>query len=322
MSFAKLLEEIKRNDSFLITAHVNLEPDALGSELAFLHLLKELGKKAFIINESSIPFDCKFIPGVDQARQITKKRPKPFDCMVFLDCSDKSRTGKVANLLTNKTRTINIDHHISNTYFADVNMVDAKASSACEMVYRIFRRLNVNISLDAAIALYSGIIADTGSFRFNNTGAETHRVAAELIELGVGVARVYNDLYQTNSPGDIKLLGNVLSNMESDSSGKVVWAEVSYGILDDLPEIDLGELVLGMLRSVKGIEVAIVFKEIKGEKNQVRVNFRSQSYFDCNKLAGEFSGGGHKNASGATITGNLKDIKSKIIKRAREMLNG
>ncbi len=319
MAFVKLWEEIKRNDSFLITAHVNLEPDALGSELAFLHLLKQLDKKAFIVNESSVPFDCKFLPGIEQARQFAKKKLKPFDCMVFLDCSDKTRAGKVAGLLTDKTRVINIDHHISNTYFADVNLVDAKASSACEMVYRIFRRLNLKISLDAAVALYSGIVADTGSFRFNNTGAATHRVAAELIKLGVGVSRVYNALYQTNLSGDIKLLGRVLSNMESDFSGRVVWAEVSYGVLNELPEIDLGELVLGMLRSIKGIEVAVVFKEIKGEKGQVRVNFRSQSDFDCNKLASEFSGGGHKNASGATISGNLKEIKNKIIKRAIEL---
>lgn len=319
MSLQKAAALIQENNTFLITTHINPEADGIGAELSFLELLRKLGKDGFIINESKVPAECEFLPGAAYIQPVSKKI-KDFDCAVFLDCSEGSRAGKVREIAQKKT-TLNIDHHISNVYFADVNWVEAKASCTCEMVYRLCRRFNVPLDSDMALALYAGIVVDTGNFRYNNTTAFCHRIAADLIKRNCSPAKVYNKLFENSPFQDIKLLGRIAQAIERDATGKIVWAGISGPALKHkFPSIDLAELVLSLLRSIKGIELAMVFKQVRGRKNQVRINFRSQNNFDCNYLASRFGGGGHKNASGATIQGSFDSVKHKVIKQAKELM--
>lgn len=320
MSLKKVVQEIKRHKTFLVTAHTNLEADAVGSELALVRLLNALGKKGFIVNESRVPPECEFLPGVEY---ILKPSPAvgKFDCAVFLDCSEASRAGGVARLAVNKYPTLNIDHHISNTYFADVNWVMPRASSACEMVYRLYRKMKIPVDKESALCLYAGILVDTGSFRFNNTGSACHRIAASLIAKGVSAAAAYRALNENNPFSDIRLLSPVLATMKSAASGAVVWVSIGGKALGaKLPTVDLSELALTLMRSIKGVELAMVFKEIRKNKKLVRINFRSQTDFDCNRLASFFGGGGHKNASGATIPGGLTEIENKVTRKAAGLM--
>ena len=320
MSLKKAARLIRENNSFLISSHINPEADAIGSELGFLNLLRKLGKEGLIVNESSLPVECRGLPGVKEIKQFPFK-VTGFDCGVYLDSGEASRVGKVNSILSQARVSLNIDHHFSNKKFAGVNWVDPSASCTCEMVYRLYKYFRIEIDKDAALALYAGIIADTGSFHYSNTAVSTHRIAAALLKTGISPPKTYNMLFENNTLSGIRLLGQVLLALESDCKGKIVWAEVPAKSLNKLfPEVDLSEEVLGLMRSIKGVELAIIFKEARDKKNQARINFRSQSVFDCNQLASEFGGGGHKNASGATVTGLLAEIKKKVLRRAKEMM--
>lgn len=319
MSLKKAVGLIKKYSRFLITTHRNPEADALGSELAFLYLLRKVGKSGFIVNESNVPPECKFLPGSRDIR-VAPVKTRMFDCAVFLDCSDASRAGSVTKIISGLKSTLNIDHHISNSSFAKVNWVDWRASCTCEMVYRIFKLLGIEINLDVATMLYSGIVVDTGSFRYRNTTSSCHRIAASLIGCGVDAAEVYSSLYENNRFLHVRLLNRILSTAGYDSRFNIAWVDISRKVLGrNSYSADLSEMALSILRSVAGIKLAMVFKEIGGRQGRVRVNFRSQGSFDCNRLAAKFGGGGHKNASGATVNGDFKIIKNKIISSAKEL---
>lgn len=322
MSLKKAIEQIKKHKIFLISTHINPEADGIGAELAFLSLLKKMGKRGFIVNESRLPAECAFLPGAGALQSLSHQKISAFDCVVFMDCSEASRAGKVAQMNLKNKPTLNIDHHISNTRFASVNWVELKASSTCEMVHRLYQKLKVTIDADIALMLYAGMAVDTGSFRYSNTSAQTHRIAASFIDKGVRPAHVYHRLFENNSFSDIQLLGRILLTIKRNAQGKIAWALILRHALKHVyPSIDLAESVLNLLRSIREVELAIIFKESRGKKNQFRVNFRSQTNFDCNYLASCFGGGGHKNAGGATITGNLPEIKNKVLKRAKELMN-
>lgn len=321
MSFKKAVSLIRENNNFLISSHVNPEADAIGSELGFLNLLRKLGKQGIIVNESNLPVECRELPGVKEIKQFPNAKANGFDCGVYLDSGEASRVGKVDSLLSKARRTLNIDHHFSNKRFAGVNWVDPFASCTCEMVFRLYKHFRVEIDADAALALYAGIIADTGSFHYSNTAVSTHQIAAQLLKKGISPPKTYNMLFENNTLSGIRLLGQVLLAMESDCNGQIVWVEIPAKSLNKrFPDVDLAEEVLGLMRSIKGVELAIIFKEARNKKDQARINFRSQTDFDCNRLASEFGGGGHKNASGATVNGNLREIKKKILRRAKEMM--
>ena len=319
---SRTIDVIRKNKTFLITTHINPEADAIGSELAFSRLLKKLDKEGYIINESQIPEECKFLPGIGTIKIFPRKLGE-FDCMVFLDCSEISRAGKAGELFNPEKNSLNIDHHISNTRFTKVNWVIPHASSTCEMVHQLYRELKIEIDADAALMLYSGMMVDTGSFRYNNASAKSYRVAASLIEKGVSPRFVYNRLFENSKFADIKLLSEVLSTIRHDARGRIAWANISRKILKSkFASIDLAETALSIMRAISGVELAIIFKEVKDQKGKLRINFRSQSKFDCNYLASCFGGGGHKNASGATVSGDLIEIKNKVIRQAGKMMAG
>ena len=315
MSLKKAAALIRENNNFLISSHINPEADAIGSELGLLNLLRKLGKQGLIVNESNLPVECRGLPGVKEIKQFPC-RLNGFDCGVYLDSGEASRVGKVHSILSQARRTLNIDHHFSNKRFAGVNWVDPSASCTCEMVFRLYKHFRIAIDADTALALYAGIIADTGSFHYSNTAVSTHQAAAQLLKTGISPPKTYNMLFENNTLVGIRLLGQVLLALKSDCKGKIVWVALPKLF----PDVDLAEEVLGLMRSIKGVELAIIFKEARNKKDQARINFRSQTVFDCNRLASEFGGGGHKNASGATVNGNLREIKMKILKRAKEML--
>lgn len=321
MSLKKAIELIRKNKVFLITTHINPEADAIGSELALFYLLRKLRKQPFIVNESDVPSECKFMAGIDNIhiRRLSKINLKEFDCSIFLDCSEASRAGEVGSIV--KEPTLNIDHHISNTRFAAINWVSFSSSSTSQMIYRLYKELKIAIDKDIATMLYAGMMVDTGSFRYNNTTAATHRIAGSLIEKGVSANHIYNFIFNNNSFNDIKLLGRILIGVRCALKNRICWAEIPYRLLGDRSDSsDLSEIVLGILRSIRDVELAMIFREVKGKKDYVRINFRSRTHFDCNKLASKFGGGGHKNASGATATGKLTDIKRKVVAAARQAM--
>jgi len=319
MSLRKAAECVRKKSSFVITTHTSAEGDALGSELALYNLLKKLGKQAVIINDDALLLEYAFLPGVKKIKRFNSAlKAVKFDCLALVDCSDISRCGSVSAMNTGRQTVLNIDHHISNTYFADANWVDPHASSASEMVYRLFKYMRISLDKETAKLLYVGILTDTGSFHYSNTTSTTHRIAAGLLNYGLDVARIYKESY-SNVPFDqMQVLGKALSEIRRDSRGKVVWLCLNNDPALLPKSFDLSEHLLSLMRSIKGVEVAILFREGLRKKGEVRVNLRSEGGVDVNKVAAYFSGGGHRTASGCTIEGRLNEVAKKVLRKIKE----
>ncbi|MBN1913938.1 MAG: bifunctional oligoribonuclease/PAP phosphatase NrnA [Candidatus Omnitrophica bacterium] len=321
MGINKVISCIRENKRFLLTTHINPEGDALGSEIAFYRLLKKLGKEAVMLNADAVPSNYSFLP--DTEKIINKRCPGglKFDCMALLDCSDMSRCGWVAEYSRAAKAVLNIDHHISNEVFADFNWVEPYASSASEMIYKLYKRLRLPFDKKSALLLYVGIATDTGYFRYVNTTRTAHRAAAEFSGYGLDTPAIYKSIYENIPFEDMRLLIQVLPELRLIEGGRIAWIQLKQGILKGKKlSFDLTEEILSFARAIKGVEVVVLFKENMGGIDQVRVNFRSQGKVDVNKIALFFGGGGHKSASGATIKGRIDDVRKKVLAKIKDDL--
>ncbi|MFA7677125.1 MAG: bifunctional oligoribonuclease/PAP phosphatase NrnA [Candidatus Omnitrophota bacterium] len=301
----KIIDKINKSKSFLITAHMNLEGDALGSELAMYLLLKKLKKKAIIYNNDPTPAIYNFLPFSKVIKNEIKQ--EKFDTAMVLDCSDSSRTGKVKDDLGKAASIVNIDHHISNTYFGDINWVEPGAGSAAQMIYLLCEKFKI-MDKNIALCLYTGIFTDTGNFTYASTDWETHRIASQLMKYNLHPHAIYCNIHSLCAPSDLGFIGKIISSLKLDSRKSICgaaineWKDKNY---------DLTEVIFSIMRLLKGVEVFILFKKI--DKNRTRVNFRSCSRVDVNRIAKFFGGGGHKRASGTTVNDSLEIAARKVI---------
>ncbi|MBP7216635.1 MAG: bifunctional oligoribonuclease/PAP phosphatase NrnA [Candidatus Omnitrophica bacterium] len=322
MGLQKIVDVLKTKNNFLVTSHINLEGDALGAELAFAHLVRALGKRACIVNDDVVPYGYDFLTGAEEISKVKQLKNINFDCFAILDCSDLRRCGEVAHILVNRAIPImNIDHHVSNENFGEVNWVNEHASSCSEMIYTLFKTLRIPFTKEVALALYVGIMTDTGSFRYSNTTHYTHEAAAELLTFGLKVPEIYKNIYGNIKFQDAMLLARILPTIKRQFSGRVAVFEIKQGLLKNKRiDFDLSEHILSFGRGIKGVEAVLLFKENALVKNEIRVNFRSQGKIDVNKIARFFGGGGHKTASGATIKGALSSVRRKVLAKIKESL--
>lgn len=313
----KIIDVINKYNKFLITSHLNAEGDSLGSQLALGRLLEKKGKTVHIVNEQEVPDNYAFLPGVERIKLRLKG---DFEVAIFLDSAEISRVGNVAELIDFKAKTvINIDHHISNTNFGDVNWVDGDSSSCGEMVYRLFKELHEKIDKETALYLYVAIFIDTGSFRYSNTTFQTHTIAAELLGHGIKPEVVYEKICEVNSIADIKLLGLALSRVSLSDRNKICWVKVTQKMLSDLDiKLKRTDEFINFARSIAGVEIAIMFTESR--EGEIKISFRSKGRVDVNKLAQFFGGGGHRAASGCAVKGSMEEVERRVIAQAREIL--
>jgi len=317
----EVIAAIKKRNKFLITAHVNLEGDSLGSQLAMKGLLDAIGKTAVIVDNDAVPEHYKFLP---RAGDVSNKIDKnlDFEVAIVLDCPTLKRIGKVRDLIPKGKFIINIDHHVSNEKFGDVNWVEPHASSAGEMVYKLFKEMDVKLTKEIALSLYIAILTDTGSFNYDNTSSVTHEIAGELLGYGLDPASVSESVYERRSLADIKLLGMVLSGIKINSTGEVAYLEVTDKMLKTTgADLIKSEGFVNYARSIDKVKVAIIFKEDNGS-GKVNVSFRSKGEVDVNKLAAFFGGGGHVRASGCIVEGRLAEVERKILAKVEEVLGG
>jgi len=319
MSIKRVKAAIKKFNKFLVTSHINSEADAIGSQVAMASLLRKLGKVAVMLDDSPVPSLLQFIKGTEE---ISKEMPHDFDyqAVIILDSPDLTRIGRVNEYIKKDAVIINIDHHISNINFGKFNWVEPEFSSAGEMVYDLFKAFKVKIDLDDAIALYAAIMTDTGSFRYSNTSSKTHRIAAELIDIGVKPYEMHTKIYETSSVQDTNLLGESLQTMKLTEDGKIAWLWVTKEMLKKTKaSLEGTEGIINFARAIDGVEIAILFRET-GTEDRVKVSFRSKGKVDVNKLAGLFGGGGHPTASGCTVFGKIEEVEKKVLEKAREMV--
>lgn len=318
MSAKSIKRTIKKFNRFLVSAHINPEGDSIGSQLAMASLLKRLGKEVVVLNESPVPHMLQFMKGTEN---ILKEIPRHFDFQVaiILDCPDLTRIGNVAKYMTKDKIVINIDHHISNENFGKYNWVDTEISSTGEMVFELFKTFKMKIEYDEAVALYVALMTDTGSFKYTNTSSMTHRVVAELIDIGAKPNEVYGRIYETTSIQDTNLLAEALQTLKVTDDEKVAWLWVTKDMLRKTKaSLEGTEEIINFARSIEGVEIAILFRET-GTEERIKVSFRSKGKRDVNRLASFFGGGGHKTASGCTVFGKMQDVEKKVLDKARKM---
>ncbi len=311
-----MLKEIKKiienNKNFLIIAHKNMEADALGSQLALARLLRKLGKKVFLVNADKVPSIYHFLPQADKVKQNIPDTK--IDICFVLDCSDLERTGRLAKKLK-KFFIVNIDHHVSNTKFGNINWIDKNSTSTCELIYRLYKFLKVSLDKESALCIYAGVLSDTGSFSFVNTSRTAHKISYELLKFGIDSSEVYQRIYNNFSLREIKFCLEVLRSIKSCYKGKIVYCETNEWKKNLKSSSELTEFILSLMRSIKDSEVAILFKYME---NKVRINLRSKGKVDVNKVASFFGGGGHTCASAVTIKGTLNSVKKKVLKKIIE----
>ena len=320
MNIKKILQTIKENDSFLISTHVNPDPDGLCSELALGLFLRALGKKVSIINEERVPKRYCFIPQVKMIKGYHSAVKNTFDVAIVLDCGELERVGKVMGLVQDCRTVVNIDHHITNKDFGDQNLVLPAASSTSEILYDFLMAAKAKLTRDIAVNLYLGIVTDTGSFRYENTTSKTHAIISRLMQYDFCISDLYRQLYESIPLNDIQNYIKIIKNFRIMYKGKVLYVTLKNKDLKSFSEhFDLKDKIFKFLRTIKGVEVVVIF--VEKEDKSTRVNFRSQSHLDVAKLSSYFQGGGHKKASGCIIQGNIRTAQKRVFSKIKEMLN-
>lgn len=332
MLLNKISKLFKDNKTFLIISHKNMEGDAIGSQLALARLLTYMKKNVYIYTSDNIPSMYNFLPFIGLIKKYhplfyskTKRnkirRSCKYDVACVLDCTDLDRAGSVAELIDTKNPIVNIDHHISNSRFGNINWVNSQASSTAELIYELFKSERVSIDLNVALNLYVAIMTDTGSFRYSNTRPKTHRITADLLSKGVDPVAAYCNIYEKTSCNKILLLSEVLSTLTVAKDGKLAWVKVTnaqfkkYGLVKECVDD-----FVNYPRSIDGVTLAICFREIK--KNFVKINFRSDGSIDVNRLANIFGGGGHISASGCVLNCALDSAEKMVIREACRLWDG
>ena len=312
-----VVEIIRRNRRFTVSSHVNPEGDALGSALALASLLKRLGKQAVVATDGGIPKAFKFFPRVAPVVGRPSQVQMP-EVAMTVDVPVLDRLGSMRGLFQKAGVSVNIDHHVSNRLFGDVNWVDPKAAAVGEMIFRLYEVFRVKPTRDEALCMYVSIVTDTGSFRYMSTTPEVHRIASDLISRGVSPLKVGQDIYECHSPSDLRFLGKVLSSLRSTPDGKVSWVEVPHALLKSCrPGPEIVDELVNYPRSVRTAEVSFVLRD-QSSDGKIRVSFRSKGRVDVNKIARSFGGGGHMAASGCTVGGTLAQVRQKVLGVARQ----
>ncbi|HCY77611.1 MAG TPA: bifunctional oligoribonuclease/PAP phosphatase NrnA [Ignavibacteriales bacterium] len=326
IDFEKLKNIILDNSSFLLTTHVNPDADAIGSEMAFYYLLKKLDKKAYIINNSTLPYNMEFfnkenvIQNFDE--EIHKNIFNEVDVLVALDFNRADRIVRMEQGFrkSNKLK-ICIDHHQDPEEFVDYQFIDTEYCATGHIIYN-FINLTKIIEMDFKIAeaIYAAIMTDTGSFRFDRTTAEVHNIISDLLKLGVNPEQVYDKLYDQSKFSKIKLLGRALNSINLLADNKIGYMTITQKDFEELGAIESDtENFVNYNLSIENVVLGILFIELK---NGFKVSFRSKGNIAVNKLANEFGGGGHNNAAGARFfTNNMQKMIPVILSKAELYLN-
>lgn len=310
-----IVEMIRDNKTFLIVGHIRPDGDCLGSCLGMYHILKALGKSTRFFTAGPVPDVFRFLPGFDIV-ETDFPRDTAFDATLYVDTAD---AGRVFPMYEAKGLSAVIDHHVSNTRYATHNWVEGQATAAAEMVYHLAGALDVPITPEIATCLYTGIMTDTGGFRYANTSEMTFRVTTDLVSRGAGPAAIAEQIWDSRSPATVKVTALVLSTLNYEFDGRFAWNEVTQQmVLSSGDEPVEAEGLSSEMRSIRGVEVSVLFYETA--EGHCRIGFRSRGDVNVSALAGLLGGGGHKNASGAFIAEDYLLARHRALNVVREYL--
>jgi len=297
--------------SFLILGHNDLDGDCLGCQLALHHHLTARGKDVTVVSDGPTLDNYDFLPGFGF---VLRKAPPDLaaEATIVVDCAVADRLIKDLPL---QGLTINIDHHIGNTDWADVNWVEPHAAAVGEMIFTLLDGDRAPLAPEIAACLYIAIMTDTGSFRYTYTSARTFEIAAQLVRAGAHPFELANRFYNNVHPETACMAGEVLSNLHFELGGALVWGELKREVYERLGGLARQpEQLASQMRAIKGVEVAVLFHEYNGSG---RASFRSRGHVSVGEIAAEVGGGGHFSAAGCRFTGTYEPNRDEILSVAR-----
>jgi bifunctional oligoribonuclease and PAP phosphatase NrnA len=319
----KLLAFIRKHDNFLVSGHVRSDGEALGSQLAFHHLLKKLGKKSQVVCDHGALPDYQFLPGADAVGAGPEDLRKGYSAVFTFDSGSWERLERISAALPRKELTVvNVDHHASNERFGDINWVDPSFSACGEMVWELVKAAGVKPDRNIATCVYTTIVTDTGRFSFSNTTTETHLNAAELLSFGVRPGEIHSALYRQKTKEQLAFLAEVLGRIRLTDDGKVGWIVISKELIEKtgFPPGDTQEYI-DQVKSIKGVRVAVLLRETD-EPGKVKVSWRTDAGIDGIAIASKWGGGGHPRASGATFRGTIQEAERVVLDETIKLVSG
>jgi phosphoesterase RecJ-like protein len=318
----QIITRLKNSRSVLIATHVNPDGDAIGSLLAMGLAMETLKIDAKLFCQSPIPALYRFLPWSHRVCRLPGDIQK-YEAAVILDCGEFERIGNSVEYVQQIPVIINIDHHFTNTHFGSINLIVADACATCEIVYQLLLEMGVTINQPMARCLYTGILTDTGSFRFSNTNRSTFEICEELVKVGVNPHDVAKHVYGQYSLSRIKLLNLALDSLEISKNGKISLMTLTDKMLQETGTQN--EDIDGMInyaRRIKNVKVAVLIQEYRngrrrsGERGRYHVSLRSDGSVDVANIALSFGGGGHVTAAGFCTESHLSHLKETIFKLA------
>ena len=315
---AKALTDAKR---VIVTAHVDPDGDAIGSALAMTLALREAGKETRYVQSGPVTSMLGFFPSFDEIRRAPDGLDLDADVLLSLDCASGPRLGPELQPALERFHVVNVDHHVSNPGFGDVNLIDPESAATGEIAHRLLARMGIPLSADVATCLYAAIVTDTGRFGYPGTRSSTHETAAELLRAGVAPADVHGPLYREYPESFLRLNAMLTIDMKTRRDGRIAWVELTHAVceeaglvMDDAP--DMVDLPVSMA----GVEIAALFRETR-RPGETKVSLRSKGPLPVNGIMIAHGGGGHPPAAGCTMKASVEESREVILAEVEALLD-
>jgi phosphoesterase RecJ-like protein len=315
----RILATIDACQTFCVASHMRPDGDGIGSQLGLTLALKNHGKKAVCWNMDGVPHKLAFLDP-DKIVQPPKSDCQ-FDCVIVLDVASLERLGTTGQHIDHRQHFINIDHHASNTRFADINWVSARTASTGELVFRLLKTANWPITPAIADCLFTAVSTDTGSFQYPSTRPSTYSIAGELVKRGANLANICQEVYQSYPLSRVRLMQRILNHFKLTANNRIAyfWLRPADYARTGADAND-SEGLIDHIRAIEPVVVACLFEET--QPNEIRISLRSKSdRVDVNAIATRFNGGGHRAAAGARITGTPLSVQRRVIAAIKTALN-
>ena len=311
----QILKSIKKAKNIVLVTHENPDGDAVGSSLAMYHALKGLNKNVdVIIPEYSKCFNE--LPGIDET---IKESGKIYDLAISLDAATDKLLNVWVKYFREAEQRIVIDHHSTNTMFGDINYVDLSAPACAQVVYMLMKHYRWKITPEIGTCIMAGIITDTGGFQYSGVSKDTFNIAAELLDAGVNISKVYKKVFDTKTKSSFELRRIALNRMEFLENDKIAFTYITN---EDERKVNAGvgdyEGIVSEGRSVEGVEVSIFLHELKD--GEFKISLRSNAYVNVSDVCVMFGGGGHIRAAGAKMTADPLIIRDKVVNEVKRQL--
>ena len=316
---SQVVDALRQADSILVASHVFPDGDALGSQLGLGDVLESLGKKVFYYCEEFVATMYEFMPGSEKVRNELPDLAQ-FDAVVAVDCGDRFRLGHEMETLLQVHPFVVIDHHAGHRDFGDVSWVEADRSSTAEMIFDLALALNADISYNAAFCLYTAIVSDSGSFKYESTSAYTFHVASHLLNRGVMPSEVAGKLYDNYSVNRLRLLEKVLGSLELFADGQIALISATGEMFKatGARQEDTEEFI-NLPRALRSVKVAGLLKETPD--GFIKVSLRAKGECDVSRVASKFGGGGHRSAAGYRVKDQtMAVIRDELVQELKRRL--